>query len=151
MVTRRGASGAAATALHDLRAQRDESLKLHGELQEVRGALEAERSKTKGAIEDHQSACRDLRDKMLRGANGELQDANAALQAQDDSELSMLRRGSNPRLAVCRLLIACSCPAVDRRRRFSSSVSRWRGDVAQEALGLGTREELDQCAGRRPV
>ena len=40
-------SGAAATALHDLRAQRDESLKLHGELQEVRGALEAERSITK--------------------------------------------------------------------------------------------------------
>ena len=40
-------SGAAATALHDLRAQCDESLKLHGELQEVRGALEAERSITK--------------------------------------------------------------------------------------------------------
>ena len=139
-------SGAAATALHDLRAQRDESLKLHGELQEVRGALEAERSITKRLTAQlHTTAARQAQASADRTAEeGAIQRAADSRQLAEQGAADAMRARDDAlvRLAAAQQALA----AKDAEHDEALAAARTEKNAA---LAAATREREAALATAR--
>ena len=138
-------SGAAETAINDLRAQRDESLKLHVELQEVRGALEAERSITKRLTAQlHTTAARQAQASADRTA-----EEGAIQRAADSRQLAEQGRPTRCARATTRSSGWRRRSRRSRRRTPSTTRRSRRRAPRRTPLAAATREREAALATAR--